>query len=203
MESKRQEYFSVFREISKDILSTLDLKEVLKSIVEQVTRAMEAKGSTLRLLDERKRTLELVAAYGLSETYLHKGPIDAEKSVAEALQGRAVAVLDATTDPRVEYPQAARKEGIASILSVPLIVREKVIGVLRLYTDTPRVFSREEIEFVSALAEQSAIAIEHARLYEQVREDYTTLMNDFYLWFESREQPVVSGPGTGEQSRLG
>ncbi|MBI4640227.1 MAG: GAF domain-containing protein [Candidatus Tectomicrobia bacterium] len=188
MRTKEMEYFTVFREISKVITSTLEPKEVLKSIVEHVTEATGAKGSSLRLLDEKRYTLELVASHGLSDTYLRKGPVDAEKSAAETLQGKVVPVFDATTDPRVEYPKEAKAEGIASILSVPLIVREKVIGVLRIYTDTPHVFMEEEIEFVSALADQSAIAIENARLHAQVKESYTTLMNDVYHWFEFRER---------------
>jgi GAF domain-containing protein len=190
MQTQEMKYFTVFREISKVITSTLDLREVLKRIVEQVTKAINAKGASLRLLDEKRYTLELVASHGLSDTYLRKGPLDADRSVSETLQGKAVAIFDATTDPRIQYPKEAKAEGIASMLSVPLIVRGKVIGVLRLYTATPHVFTAEEIEFVSALAEQSAIAIANARLYAQVQENYTTLMNDFHQWFESREGQV-------------
>ncbi len=187
MKAQERKYFTVFREISKAITSTLELREVLNRIVEHVTKAIEAKGASLRLLDEGHHTLELVASYGLSDKYLRKGALDADRSVAETLQGKAVAIFDVTTDPRIQYPKEAKAEGIASMLSVPLMVKGKVIGVLRLYTSRPRVFTGEEIEFVSALAEQSAIAIANARLYAQVQENYTALMNDFYHWFESRE----------------
>jgi len=102
----------------------------------------------------------------LSEEYIHKGPVDADKSLAKALEGSPHFVLDASTDPGIQYPEEARREGLVSVLSLPLNGKTKVIGTLRLYTGEKRSFTQDEIDFLSALAAQGAISLENARNYE-------------------------------------
>jgi GAF domain-containing protein len=183
-EERYKNYFETFKEVSRLINSTLSLKEVFNRAVKKVSEVMGVKGVTLRLLDEKSKRLELAASYGISEEYLKKGPVEADKSVADAMEGIPVAVYDVAHDVRVQYKEAAVKEDVASMLSVPLVLRGKVIGVLRLYTSKPRAFGADEVEFVQALAEQAAIAIENARLYESVKGSYEQLMKDVYRWFE-------------------
>ncbi len=183
-EERYKNYFETFKEVSRLINSTLSLKEVFNRAVKKVSEVMGVKGATLRLLDEKSKRLELAASYGISEEYLKKGPVEADKSVADAMEGIPVAVYDVAHDVRVQYKEAAVKEDVASMLSVPLVLRGKVIGVLRLYTSKPRAFGADEVEFVQALAEQAAIAIENARLYESVKGSYEQLMKDVYRWFE-------------------
>lgn len=157
-------------DIAKAVTSTLNFNEVLNTIARLATQAINAKGCSIRLLDGERRRLLTVAAFGLSEEYLSKGPIDLDKSQAnrETLQGKVVAVLDATQDPGLQYPKEAEKEGIRSVISLPLSVRENPIGVLRLYTGEVHRFTDEEIEFLSALASQGAVAIENARTYQKL-----------------------------------
>lgn len=159
-------------EISQAVTSTLNFSEVLNTIVQQATKAMNAKACSIRLLDQEKRQLKIGAAYGLSQEYLSKGTVDLDKSLIDrgALRGKPVSVLDVTKDPGFQYPEEAKKEGIRSVLCVPLIVREQPIGVLRLYTGEIHRFTEEEIEFLSALASQGAVAIENARTYQRLEE---------------------------------
>ncbi len=105
----------------------------------------------------------------MSETYLNRGPIDAEAGVLAALEGTPIAISDAADDSRVDYPDAARQEGIQSILVAPIPIRGKINGILRLLTRARREFTPLEIEFVAALAEQCGIAIEHAQIYDEQR----------------------------------
>ena len=106
----------------------------------------------------------------LSEGYLQKGPVDAEKSVADALKGKPVALYDVTTDPRIVYGKEAEEEGIRSMLVIPMIFRGSVIGVLRALTKTVhRTFDEDEIEFATALAEQAAVVIEYAKAFSRNR----------------------------------
>jgi GAF domain-containing protein len=168
MESRDSRYLRIFQEISKTISTTLAVEQRLKLLAQGVVKALEVKGCTIRLLDDTGEHLELVASHGLSDEYVNKGAVTADKSLSDALTGQVVVVKDATSDPRVQYPEAAKKEGIASIVSIPIIVREKVIGVLRLYTAQERDFSREEMDFTNALAEQGGLEIENARLFQQV-----------------------------------
>ncbi len=159
-------------DIAQAVTSTLNFTEVLNTIVQQATKAMNAKACSIRLLDREKRQLWVGAAFGLSQEYLSKGAVDLDKSLIDrgALRGKPVSVLDVTKDPGFQYPEEAKKEGIRSVLCVPLIVREQPIGVLRLYTGEIHRFTEEEIEFLSALASQGAVAIENARTYQRLEE---------------------------------
>ena len=177
MKPQEKGYFDSLLEVVKAVNSTLDRQEVLDLSVNNVTQVMDLKASAIRLLDEKQRTLELVASHGLSEKYLNKGPVDADKSIADAMEGKTISVYNVTEDPRAQYPTEAEEEGIASIVSVPLRTKGRVIGVLRLYTPAPREFSRQEINSAEALAEMGAIAIENANMYERIQKDYETVMS--------------------------
>ena len=185
MENKGIQYFRLFRHVCKIINSTLALNEVLKLITENVVKVLNAKACTIFLLDTKNKKLEVSASHGVSETYLKKGPLAADKSIAESLEGKSVLVYDVMKDPRIQYPGEAKKEGIASILSVPIPVQGRVIGVLRIYTQKPRKFSDDENEFVSGLAEMGGIAIVNAMTYEQLKEDSQDLLDDTWKWFET------------------
>jgi len=163
-------YLKTMEEISKAISSTLEINEVLQMIVKKIPLIMNTKAATIRLLDPSGRKLELAAASGLSEKYLNRGPVDAEESISFALEGKPLAIYDVTVDPRIVYRDEAREEGIKSMLVVPIVVRKKVIGIMRLLTDEYRNFSQDEIDFSVALAEQGGIAIENARMYEKIKE---------------------------------
>jgi len=167
-------------DIAKAVTSTLNFTAVLNTIAQLATKAMNARACSIRLLDEERRQLWVSAAYGLSEEYLAKGPVDLDKSLVDrgALRGKPIAILDVTKDPGFQYPEEVKKEGIRSVLCVPLSVREKPIGVLRLYTGEIHRFTDEEIEFLSTLASQGAVAIENARTYQRL-EDLEQAKSDF------------------------
>ncbi len=174
-----------FEEIKTAIGSTLNLKEVLVLIVQGMVKVMKVKGSTLSLLDKNREKLRVFAYAGLSKNYVDKGPLDSSRSIGETiLDGKHTWVKDAVTDPRVQYPKEAMREGIASILSVPLIVRNKVIGCLRVYTGEEREFSEEELKFLYGFAEQVAMAVENARSYEDVKDEYEALRDDLWDYFD-------------------
>jgi FixJ family two-component response regulator len=170
-----------FEELKKAISSTLNLKEVLGLIVQGVVKVMKVRGSTLSLMDKNREQLRIFAHHGLSTNYVEKGPLYSSKSIADmATNGKHVWIEDAATDPRVQYPREAMREGIVSMLSVPLLVRNKVIGALRVYTGERREFSEEEIKFLYNFAEQVALAVENARSYEDVTDEYEAVRDD--LW---------------------
>ena len=165
--SKEKEYLRVFAEITKAVSSTLDVKKVMNMIVNEIPKVMNVKAATIRLLDSSGEKLILVAANGLSQKYLDRGPIDTEGNVKDALNEKPVAIYDVTTDKRIKYRKEADEEGIKSILTVPVLARGKVMGILRLLTVEPRKFLQQEIDFVASLAEVSGIAIENATMYEK------------------------------------
>jgi signal transduction protein with GAF and PtsI domain len=167
-------------EVSKAINSALEVGKVLQMLVKTATIALDIKAAAVRLLDEKRLSMELVASYGLSERYLHKGPVAADKSIAETMTGKAVSIYEVASDPRAMYPKEAAEEGIKSILSVPISLKGKLIGVMRIYTGEPREFTDDEITFISSLAEQAALAMENARMYQKLKGEYEELMKDMY-----------------------
>ena len=182
--SKEKEYLRVFGEITKAVSSTLHTGEVMNMIVKKIPEVMGLKAATIRLLDKTGKKLRLVAAYGLSERYLNRGPVDTEENIIEALHEKPVAIYDVTVDSKVHYQKEAEEEGIKSMLVLPISARGKVLGVLRLLTGEPRKFSQQEIDFSVSLAEQCGIAIENATMYEKVKKDYDDIMKyiDSVVW---------------------
>ena len=165
---KRQsDYLRLLLDVTKTITSSLNPQEVFDLIVTKIPPVVQVDAATIRLLDPSGAKLELKAAAGLSDAYLNRGPIDAEKSVLAALEGNPIAIADAAADARIQYHEAARREGICSILVAPIPIRGKISGILRLLTRSRREFEPLEIEFVAALAEQCGIAIENARIYDE------------------------------------
>lgn len=176
----------LFHDLAMHINASMDIKKIMEILSAGIAKALDVKAVSVRLLDEEGRTLKLVASYGLSKDYLMKGPVSAEKSIAEALCGKPVVVRNASSDEGVQYREEKKAEGIVSILCVPIKEREKVIGVLRLYTDREREFTADEIMLVSALAHQGGIAIQNASLFLALKEDMKDLKNDLWShrsWF--------------------
>jgi GAF domain-containing protein len=182
MEEREQPYYHSVYEIAAALNSARQPDIVLQTIVESVAKTLKAKGCSLMLLTPDRKLLLHTAAYGLSDWYVRKGPVSADESIAEALQGRPITVLDATEDNRIQYRKQAKEEGIASILCSPVMLREEVIGVIRLYTAEPRHFTYSDIYFVGAVANLGAIALENARLYDSVKKDYEELRRDIAEW---------------------
>ncbi|MCB2180843.1 MAG: GAF domain-containing protein [Desulfobulbaceae bacterium] len=162
------DFLTGLREISKVVNSTLNLDEILKTIVDMLPRIMGMKACTIRLLQPETNELELVAASGLSAEYLKRGRIKKENSIFKALKGEAVAIFDAESDPRVVYHDVIRREGIKSILAVPIKVGREIIGVLRLLTTDYHCFSNSEVTFATTVAEEGGNAIENARTYQKI-----------------------------------
>ncbi len=171
MKETEYTYLSAFIHITRAIISSADIQEVLQQIVRKTCETTGSKGCSLMLLDERGERLEVKSSYGLSDQYVGKGPVWADQSISETLKGKPIIIEDAIRDPKVQYPDEARGEGIASIISLPVILRERVIGVLRLYTSVPCRFTEDDVDFLSAIAMQSGLAIEHAKMYEHVKMD--------------------------------
>jgi signal transduction protein with GAF and PtsI domain len=166
VKQKTTEYLWTFFDVNQTIFSSLSLKEILKILVKKTVSALGAKAGSLRLIDEQTKRLELAASQNLSKKYLNKGPLSSDQSIPEVMEGKVVLVKEAHNDSRIQYRAEKIKEGINTILSVPVVAKDKVIGVLRLYSEVPREFSDEEIEFVSALAEMGGLAIANAKIYE-------------------------------------
>jgi len=151
-----------FGDISKGLNSVITAGEKLRILVKVTARALGVRGCSLMLLDAQKKSFFHTASHGLSERYLRKGFLEAETSLAELMSGKAVAILDVETDPRVHFKELALQEQIASILSVPVVARGETVGILRVYSRTRREFTSAEEQFLVAVADLAGVALESA-----------------------------------------
>ena len=173
-------YESLVR-ITRALSMIRDPEEIVLITVEGVTHALKVKSCTLFLFSARSHELKLAGSYGLSDEYLDKGPISSLRSIASSLEdGKPVAIFDVADDPRIQYPDAALKEGIASILSVPIIIGEKLIGCMRVYTDQPWEFTLKDVNFVQAVAQVVGMALEMCRINKGLKDsiDILKMMRD-------------------------
>jgi GAF domain-containing protein len=169
--TRETDYFKSFCKISKAFGTTARREELLKLIVESAITSMDGKAACLFLEDKRQDIFMVVAQAGLSDKYLHANPIKAAKLVSALDEEGYLAFPDATSDPKLENHEAKKNEGIASLLTVPVKVKGRNIGILSLYTATRREFCPEEIEFLCALADQGGIAIENNRLHRRMQKN--------------------------------
>jgi GAF domain-containing protein len=169
-------------EVAAAINSSLDPAGVLTAIVQNTATAMAAKGSSILLLSTDRQDLHHSANSGLSERYLMKGPLRMDPDLAGPLEGKPVAILDVSKDPRVQYRKEAIEEGIASMLSVPIRLRGEVVGVMRVYTAEIRQFTSDDIDFVEAVANLGAIALDNAARYTEAKTDLESLRSYVYRY---------------------
>ena len=158
--------------LSEKIASNLYLKEILQLIVTMTAELIQSKICSIMLLNPDKKELIIEATQSLSQEYMSKPNISVNNSISgrAILQKRPVSVLDVTREPDFLYPEMARKEGLCSLLSVPMMVKEDVIGIINCYTEKPHDFSEEETAIVQAVANQAAIAIQNTHLMEELVE---------------------------------
>ncbi|MFH1035598.1 MAG: GAF domain-containing protein [Pseudomonadota bacterium] len=160
----KQINYETLGHISQIISSAGNLGDAATHIVHSLKDALDLQGCALLLLNRRSKKLEVAASAGLSQTYLDKGPLSAVKSIAASLSEGPVAIYNVEDDPRLQYPQEAKAEGIASIVSVPLVLRGKPLGALRLYSAQPWEVTIVEMTFLQAIAEIIALVLDNLRL---------------------------------------
>ncbi|MBN2028090.1 MAG: GAF and ANTAR domain-containing protein [Actinobacteria bacterium] len=170
-DSQYRKHLEALTEVSRAVVSDLYLEDILKLIVMVTAEVMNSNIVSIMLLNESTGKLETKATQAVSREYLNKPPL----SLGEGIAGRAakdnkpIQVLDVRKDSRYFNKSIAEKEKLCSLLSVPMSVRGKVIGVLSCYTSSPHEFSLEETALLTALSSQAAVAIENTELLVRTR----------------------------------
>jgi len=168
---RRERQISALFQTTRAVTSSLSLTEVLDHLTRNAALALSTAHSSIRLLDETGERLELAAAYGLTQAYRDKGPVELSHNplAQEALSGRPAIVDEAADDPRLQYARQVLDEGIHSLVVVPIVGRSGPLGVLRVYADQPRRFTDADAQFVMTIARQGAVAIENAMAHEALQ----------------------------------
>jgi len=167
---KQMQRLTILSEITKAINSTLDLRTILNVLLEKIDLLLPYSVTTLRLLNKETGLLEAVAARNVDEeewkTTMREGGRGFSKS---ALKNKTpVIIANVQKNTNAKYPEFLRKYGLISYLGVPLIAKDIILGTLGFYTKEEHEFSKEEVEFLSTLAGQAAIAIHNSHMFQQV-----------------------------------
>jgi len=156
-------------QVSETVASSRIIDDVLQLIVTMTAQMMDSKICSIMLSDGDSGELRIIATQSLSEQYRRKPHLKTGQSISGRAvhERRPIIVADVTKEKDYMYPDLAAKEGLASLLSVPMMVRDKAVGVINSYTSVPHHFTFEEVRLMQAIANQAAIAIEHATLIEK------------------------------------
>jgi signal transduction protein with GAF and PtsI domain len=174
MEKKldRRFYLREFKAISHAFSTYEDVTLLTRHLAEGTARSFNAKGCSILLFDEREKQLFHLASYGLSDAYVQKGPILMNDQGDPGFFRKPMFILDMQKDPSVQYPEAAAKEGIVSMLSVPILSHGATIGIIRIYQRESREFHEEDVDAMCVLAEHLGLVIENNGLknfFERVK----------------------------------
>jgi two-component system, response regulator PdtaR len=164
--SDPQNQIKALYEISKAITSDMYIEDILKLIVSVTAEVMGSKICSIMLLDEKDNLLKIRATQAVSKQYLEKGPLKVGEGIAGKVveKNTPIVVKDVRKEALYKHREIAGKEGLVSLLSVPMQVKRKVIGVLNFYTPRKHDFTEKEIEIISSVANQAAIVIENTEL---------------------------------------
>ncbi len=161
-----EEQVKALSKISKAIVSDLYLEDILRLIVTVTAETMDSNICSLMLIDEKNKELLIRATQSISEEYIKKMPLKVGEGVAGkvAKENKPMIVKDVTKEKEYRHKDIAKKAGLCSLLCVPLAVKGKVIGVINCYTSKPHDFTESEIDLLTSIANQAAVAIENTEL---------------------------------------
>jgi signal transduction protein with GAF and PtsI domain len=188
--------YETMLKVAKAISHSKDPEEVALMTVESIKTAMNVKGCSLFLFNRKTNELELATSFGLSDEYINKGPVSALRSIAQSLEDGPVAIYDVMDDPRIQYPNEAQKEGISSILSVPIVFGGRLLGAIRVYTAERWEFTLDDVNFVQALAQIAGGAINMARYVKGLKSSIEVLktMKEVQTQQSTRRTPYEGVP---------
>ena len=168
---RRGEETAALLRASRSLMAGLDLQEILRRIVEEAARIARCQHVKVLLRDREKQTLLLGAVVGRPPVLLDNFAWASKGSLSAivASTGQPLFVADCTHDPRNPYADQDRALGLVAYLGLPIMMHGEVVGVLAVNTSQPREYTSEDLEYLASFANLSAIAIENARLFEEVR----------------------------------
>lgn len=170
LERKEAELEKIIK-VSLSVASQLSsIEDILNLIVTVTSELLNTRICSIMLVDEEKQELIMKATQSLDEEYRNKPNLKINQGISSMAvrEGRPIIVLDVREDPRFYYRDIAKKLGLVSMLSVPMRFRDKVIGVVNVYTPEEHSFTEEEVNIVQALANYAAMAIGSSQLIEEV-----------------------------------
>jgi GAF domain-containing protein len=167
-------------EVSQAVNSTLDLKTVLTTIVGRAVQLSRTDAGAIYVFDEERKEFRLHATYGMSEAMIaaitnqHIGLVEGNIAAATG-QRKPIQVPDTRDEPASPVNEIILREGYRSILIIPLLRPDHIVGALVVRRKTPGEFPQSTIELLQTFADQSVVAIQNARLFESVEKSLEDL----------------------------
>jgi signal transduction protein with GAF and PtsI domain len=169
MASENKITIDLFKSVTRSVAHSEDLDVMTNHLAQLLTTGLDIKGCAIFVLNAVTEELEILASFGLSAKYLTKGPLNTPKSIHETFQGNPVVISDiGKNNKSLQYPEEARKEGVAAIVSLPIVHLKEVVGVLRLYHYEPWNVSAQDLESLQILAGVIGLAMTYTRFHNTV-----------------------------------
>jgi two-component system, sensor histidine kinase PdtaS len=174
---RKVEQLTTLQRVSALVASSLDVSMVMESIVTYLRELGRADMCAIFGYDTEQEAFHIVASQGLSRRYRERVRVPIGDGVVSLAvkTGEPVIVTDALADARIAASiDDVRQEGYRSLLAIPLIAKRGAIGAACLYTTEPNRFTPDDIHILSAFTNEAALALENAKLYEEVRQGLQT-----------------------------
>ena len=175
----------IFKAVTRAISQSDNLEVMTNHLTQLLVGALDIKGCTIFALNPDSGELEVLASFGLSISYLNKGPVLSKKSIGATMKGKAVIVQDVSNTDRLQYPEEAKTEGIGAIVSLPIKFYSKVIGELRLYHHDKWDISERDVDSLLLLAEIIGLAMMYTRLLNALTDVKYTVNEVHSIWFNA------------------
>ena len=166
-----------------EVITTSENAETMANQLTQVlVGALGIKGATIFVLNPEIEELEILASSGLSINYVNKGPVLVDKSIRLPSNREPVIISDVTTSDRLQYPEKAEEEEIRAIVSLPITLRRKIVGALRLYRSQVWDISERDVELLNVVAQNIGVALMYFRLANAVLSVKETVNEVHSVW---------------------
>ena len=174
----------IYKVVTRAIASSDNLEDMATQLTQLLVGALVIKGSTIFVLNPATEELEALASFGLSINYMNKGPILVKKSIDHQLRGEPTVIGDVSKSDRLQYPEDAQKEGISAIVSLPIRLHGKLIGVLRLYHYEQWDVSERDLDSLMILSENIGLALMYTRLLQALKSIIETVNEVHPIWLD-------------------
>ena len=177
----------LFKVVFRAIAQSDNLEIMANHLTQLLVAALEIKGCTIFALNPELDELEVLASFGLSMSYLQKGPVLSDKSITDTFKGKPIVIPDVNNTDRLQYPQDAREEGIGAIVSVPIDFNGKVIGAVRLYHNEVWDISDRDVDSLLVLSENIGLAMTYTRVITALKTIRHTVDDIHSVWLPGEE----------------
>jgi signal transduction protein with GAF and PtsI domain len=172
----------LFKVVFKAMAQSDNLEIMANHLTQLLVATLEMIGCTIFVINPETEELEVLASFGLSMSYVNKGPILKDKSIGGTLEGKPIIIRDINKTDRLQYPEDAKKEGIGAIVSIPIKFYDNVIGALRLYHHDVWDISEKDVDSLSVLTRNIGLAMAYTRMLKTVKKIRYAIEDVESLW---------------------